>query len=225
MPKGDGTLEALQSSLKIYYKYKKQLVSNDQFKKEIAIELDLGDGRDGPFLLKKSEIGRYFGLINYSFSNKKGMITERGIRFYESETLEDKIDIIFESVFEDSFGKKNFAIKSGNSRIDPPKLLVKSINVLNEITKKEFSYLLYSLADLNNSLENSLLAVEISRDKKLDPPEISDHLTKKYTDIKFIVFFENMKILKKDKNTYSFENYVSKKFREQISSLSIYNDV
>ena len=74
MPKGDGTLKAINSSVKIYYnnKNKKWLV-NDTFKKLISEEMGfefLPSGepaRDHPFLIKKSEIARYFGLIEYKF--------------------------------------------------------------------------------------------------------------------------------------------------------------
>ena len=80
MPKGDGTLKALNSSIKIYYEHKdKQWLFNDKFKKLISKEMGfefLKNGepaRDGPFLIKKSEIARYFGLIEYIFG-KKGKI-------------------------------------------------------------------------------------------------------------------------------------------------------
>ena len=87
MPKGDGTLKALNSSIKIYYENKdKQWLFNDKFKKLISKEMGfefLKNGepaRDGPFLIKKSEIARYFGLIEYIFG-KKGKITNTGIKY------------------------------------------------------------------------------------------------------------------------------------------------
>ena len=104
IPKCDGTLEAINSSVKIYYenKHKKWLV-NDIFKKLISNEMgfELSKSgvplRDGPFLIKKSEIARYFGLIEYEF-RKRGRITKTGINYYESKNETEKIKIIIQSL-------------------------------------------------------------------------------------------------------------------------------
>ena len=117
MPKGDGTLKALNSSIKIYYENKdKQWLFNDKFKKLISKEMGfelLKNGepaRDGPFLIKKSEIARYFGLIEYIFG-KKGKITNTGIKYFETENPIEKIKIILKSLNNVSFNKGNYGVK------------------------------------------------------------------------------------------------------------------
>ena len=104
MPKGDGTLKAINSSVKIYYDNRdKKWLINDIFKKLITEEMGfefLPNGepaRDHPFLIKKSEIARYFGLIEYVF-RKKGRITKTGINYYESRNEAEKIRIIIQSL-------------------------------------------------------------------------------------------------------------------------------
>jgi len=98
--------------------------------------------KDGPFLIKKSEIARYFGLISYDFKKRKGKITKIGISFYEAKDDSEKIIIIFNSLKNLSFGKNNSAIESGDSIIDPPKLFLKSIYELNYVTKEDFALIL-----------------------------------------------------------------------------------
>ena len=48
MPKGDGTLEATDYSLEVYYKYKDMWVNNEIFKKEIQETCKFSEANDGP---------------------------------------------------------------------------------------------------------------------------------------------------------------------------------
>ena len=73
MPKQDGRLNIVLKTLEVYVENK--LVDNEVFKREIRKKiLDISkpsaDLTDGPALLKKSEMARYFGLVHYSFENK-----------------------------------------------------------------------------------------------------------------------------------------------------------
>ena len=68
MPKGDGQLTTLNAALKVYYNNRhKDFLDNEEFKKQISKEMnfpiDVRSGnaiKDGPFLIKKSEI-----LLNF----------------------------------------------------------------------------------------------------------------------------------------------------------------
>jgi|TARA_B100001964_G_scaffold241769_1_gene314939 5-methylcytosine-specific restriction endonuclease McrA len=229
MPKGDGTLKAINSSVKIYYnnKNKKWLV-NDTFKKLISEEMGfefLPSGepaRDHPFLIKKSEIARYFGLIEYKF-RKKGKITKTGIKYHESQSEAEKIKIIIQSLNRISFNKGNSGVEKSNSFIEPPKLLLKAIHDLKYITKKEFGLLLFRTANQGKTFKEGIDEMLMLRANKQECPNLPQKLKNKYNDIKFQVFFENLNIIKRiDKDLYLSDHVINNHLRE-ISKLSIYN--
>ena len=113
MPKQTGQLDAFIASLKLFYEsYKKgeEWYSNNDFKIKIQRELPyLSDGaQNGPYLVKQSELTRYFGLAIYDYSSSIGKthITREGINFYEAYLANNKnlqIDIIMDSIFNKSF--------------------------------------------------------------------------------------------------------------------------
>lgn len=232
MPKGDGQLSTLNAALKVYYNYRnKDFLDNEEFKKMISREMnfpiDHKSGnviKDGPFLIKKSEIARYFGLISYDFKKRRGKISKTGILFFEAKNDNEKIKIIFDSLRNLSFGKNNSAIESGDSIIDPPKLFLKSIYELNYITKEDFALILYRTADENKTFRESIIEINETREKMLKPTKIPAHLKNKYFDIKFVVFFENFNIVKKNKSKYFLSKYIYDNYLTNISELSIYNN-
>ena len=229
MPKGDGTLKALNSSIKIYYENKnKQWLFNDKFKKLISKEMGfefLKNGepaRDGPFLIKKSEIARYFGLIEYIFG-KKGKITNTGIKYFETENPIEKIKIILKSLNNVSFNKGNYGVEKSDSFIEPPKLLLKAIHDLKYVSKKEFGLLLYRTADQRKTFKEGIEEILKIRANKDEIPKLPLSLDKKYNDIKFVVFFENLKIIKKIDKDYYLSDFVVNFYLKEISNLKIYN--
>ena len=232
MPKGDGQLTTLNAALKVYYNNRhKDFLDNEEFKKQISKEMnfpiDVRSGnaiKDGPFLIKKSEIARYFGLISYDFKKRKGKITKIGISFYEAKDDSEKIIIIFNSLKNLSFGKNNSAIESGDSIIDPPKLFLKSIYELNYVTKEDFALILYRTVNENKTFRETIIEIVELREKKTKLSKIPNHLRNKYFDIKFVVFFENFNIVKKKQTKYYLSKYIYDNFLTNISELSIYNN-
>ena len=88
MPKQTGQIDAFIASLKLYYEsYNRgeKWYSNENFKIKIQEELPyLAKGaQDGPYLVKQSELTRYFGLACYDYISHIGRahITPRGIDF------------------------------------------------------------------------------------------------------------------------------------------------
>ena len=115
LPKGDGRPMGTELSLKVCYNYKyddgwitntkfkelvseafKEAVDNGQIDQIGDKPYEIKNGRpvkDHPFLIKKSEIARYFGLIKYVWRKKK-KITPLGIKYYEAKNDNEKIKII-----------------------------------------------------------------------------------------------------------------------------------
>jgi len=225
MPKGDGQINPCIKSLKIYHEAKTLWVSNEKFKMKIAEALDLPIDSDGPFLIKKSEIARYFGLIEYNFVKREARITERGVHFYEAYLNNNKylmIEIIIQSIKEDTFGRNNSASEGSDSDIDPPKLLLRAAYDLPSLNKDEVAYLLYSMHDKKDSYKNTI-------DKILDNrinnwvSGIPTDLYNKYTDLKFKVFFQNIGILEDNSHFAEISDYVYERYSQDIETISVYN--
>lgn len=232
MPKQTGQIDAFYASLQLYYNsYKRgeQWYSNNKFKVEIQRLLPyLSRGaQDGPYLVKQSELTRYFGLVLYDYSTQtgRGHITDRGIRFYNAYLQNNKdlqLDIIMESILNDSFGKNNTAIKSSSSNIDPPKLFIKAILDLNGISRRDLAYLIYVTHDKQIGYNDALNEFRSAdQDREINIPQL---VSNKYSDVKFTGFLTDLGICSSsDGQTYSLSNYVKSKYIDQIRKLSIYN--
>lgn len=223
MPKGDGTLEAINYSLQVYYEDKDNWVNNETFKQKIHSKFGFVEEKDGPFLIKKSEIAKYFGLIKYNPKNRKGIITDRGKRYHLSKEIGEKVELIFESIEKDKFGQKNPVVPSSNSIVDPPKLLIKSIYELSYVTKEEFAYILYYAHDLNWDFNDIVLEIHNLRQGKAATYLVSRENINKYNDVKFIVFFNNLGIVEYRDKKYYFSEEIYNKYYNIIENISIYN--
>ena len=231
MPKQTGKLNAFIASLKLFYEsYKKgeDWYSNDIFKIKIKEELPyLAVGaQNGPYLVKQSELTRYFGLAYYDYTARVGRtkITPEGIKFYEAfldKNDELQKDIIMQSIFNNTFGRNNTAIESSNSDVDAPKLFIKAILDLNGITRKELAYLLYVTHDLQINYNDAIL--ELSKSNDFDR-EIPLTVANKYSDVKFTVFLTELGLTIQDENRkYQFANFIQENYVDRIKNLTIYN--
>lgn len=230
MPKQTGQKDAFYSSLQLLYNsYKngEKWYSNDKFKVEIQKLLPyLSKGaQDGPYLVKQSELVRYFGLAEYDYSSKPGKshITDTGIRFYNAYLQNNEklqLDIIMQAIINNSFGRNNSAIQSSDSNIDPPKLFLKAIVDLDGITSKGLAYLLYVTHDLNITYNDAI--IELSKSDNRDR-EIPIEVSNKYNDVKFTVLLNSLGIVIKDSDTYKLSEYTISNYLTQIKKLSIYN--
>lgn len=231
MPKQTGQLDSFKASLKIYfesYQNGNEWLSNEIFKQKIQEELpSLSEGaKNSPYLEKQSELTRYFGLVDYDYSHRKGKarITKTGIDFYKaclSNNETEQKDIIMEAVFKLSFGRNNKAIKSSNSDIDPPKLFLKAIQDLNGITKKELAYLIYLTNDLNIDYPEAILKLSKTRTGK---EEIFNTIPGKYNDTKFPILMDSLGVVEKNSNNvYMLTNFIKENYSDRLKILSIYN--
>jgi predicted HNH restriction endonuclease len=232
MPKQTGQKDAFYASLKLYYdSFMKgeQWYSNSDFKINIQKLLPyLSRGaKDGPYLVKQSELTRYFGLVYYDYSTRIGRahITDRGIRFYNAylqNNIKLQIDIIMESILNDSFGRNNTAIESSESDVDAPKLFLKSILDLSSITRKDLAYLLFVTHDKQVNYNDALCEFRSSaKEKEINIPKL---VSNKYSDVKFTVLLSELEVCKSSNGkAYRLSEYVLEKYKDKINKLSIYN--
>ena len=226
MPKQTGTLKALNASLKILYnKRNQEYVSNDEFKELIIEELKFSkDKQDGAKLVKQSEMARYFGLSGFYKKNfdRKQKILPPGINFYEGDK-KTKISIIFTQLKKISFGKNSAAVKTSNSIIDPPKLFLKALYELNNLSIKEFLLLVFRTHGQKKTFKESIFEIISCRENKKKLPKFPKEYDK-FNDPKFNVFLTDLGIVNKIKDKYYLSFLTQENYLSEISKLSIYND-
>lgn len=228
MPKQTARLDVFYASLQVYYDAYKQgdeWVSNHDYKIKIQeLVPDLSQGaQDGAYLVKQSELTRYFGLVYRDYPGKRAKITNRGIRFFNAYLQNDMAlqrEFLVEAIVNDSFGRRNTAIKSSDSDIDPPKLLLKALNDIGKITVNGFAYLLYITNDIEISYNDAL--IEWNKGDTTER-EIPVELSNKYRDVKFTKFLSDMGLLVFSEGEYALSSYAKDVYGNQIAKLDIYN--
>lgn len=225
-PKQNGTLSNAISCLKVLFEKKnKDFVSNEDFKKLIIIEKKIPeDERDGAKLVKLTEIPRYFGLSGFyekNFDGKQKILPE-GINFYKADK-KTRISIIFNQLKKLSFGKNTAALESTDSIIDPPKLFLKAIYELNNLSIKEFVLLVFRTHGQKKTFKESIFEIINCRENKKKIPDFPKEYNK-FKDPKFNVFLTDLGILQKIKSKYYLSFFTQENYLSDISNLSIYND-
>ena len=248
MPKGDGRPMGTELSLKVCYNYKyddgwitntkfkelvseafKEAVDNGQIDQIGDKPYEIKNGRpnkDHPMLIKKSEIARYFGLIEYIWRKRKKKITPLGIKYYEAKNNNEKIKIIFNSLSKLSFNKDSWGVEKSNSTVEPPRLLLRAIYDLKYLTNKEFAWILYRIADQEKPYNDAIQEIIELRTKQKDTPRIpkfKDSPINRYNDVKFKVFFEKINIIKIINKDYYLSDFIVENYLPQIRKLNIYN--
>ena len=234
MPKQAGKLDVFYASLEIFYEShlnNESWCENDFFKKRIVEKcprIPRDTVLDGPYLVKQSELVRYFGLAIYEYGKVSGRakITERGIEFYNAyhdNNLELQKKLIMESILHDSFGRNNTAIETSDSDVDAPKLFIKSCYDLNGISRVDFAYLLFLINDKNIKYDDALLELKNpDEDREI---KIPSNLKNKYKDIKFIGFLRDLEIVIEEERIYYLSDFTIKNYLDDIKNLSIYNRI
>lgn len=228
LPKQTGQIDAFYASLKLYfnsYKQNEEWYDNNRFKSAIQKELPyLSMGaQDQPYLVKQSELTRYFGLVFYDYKKRRAHITDEGIRFYNAYLQNDKVtqlNIIMDSVFNDSFGRDNTAIESSDSDVDAPKLFLRSICELGGIKRKELAYLLYVTHDLKINYNDAIFELKKASDRDR---EIPINVSNKYNDVKFTVLLTSLGITNEIDRVYQLSDFTKENYERKLFNLSIYN--
>lgn len=233
MPKQTARLDVFYYSLRIYYDAFKECekeediwVTNSDYKK-IIVKYVPSLGANEAYLVKQSELTRYFGLVFHDYENHRAKITDRGIKFYEAYlhsegTDEQQLDLLAESIFNDTFGRNNTAIEKSDSDIDPPKLFIKALydKEIAKLTIGDFAYLLYLVHNKKISYEDSKKQLGLDKNKR----EVPTKVVNKYKDVKFISFFKNFGgIVDCLKNEYRLSDSFKNKYAKELEKLSIYN--
>lgn len=170
-------------------------------------------------------------LTNYI--EDKGEEIESSKRYCINQNNRNKfIDLIFESIIFDSFGKNNCGVEKSNADIEPPKVVFKTILELGSATAEEIYFVIYGLnRGYFNSFDNAIATVKNNRKiGKHGYKQIMDEwkITNKVNDCKIINIFtdENICLLssqkddKNDKIYYYLNKSLNDVQKEEIRTLS-----
>ena len=171
------------------------LVSRKTFVEEMASFVGVPavkDGKENRTAYNKSKMVRYFGFADVVIgsSNEQYLVlTNRGKILIDyikdnGEKVDSEnrysilpecrskfVDLIFESVIFDSFGKNNSGAEQSNTDVEPPKVVFKTLLELEKATADEICHVLYGL---NRGVYKSF-------DEAID--EVKKNRTRDYTDL------------------------------------------
>lgn len=247
IPKNTATTEEVIGAIQIYYD-KNDWLSNADFiqiyKNRIGI---IGDDSDSSAYTKKTEIGCYYGFIEWEDIKKKTSprrITSRGRKFLEHYNAND-MDLIHEDIMrsleEVSFGRGNYACMSCDSDIEPPALFLRAMMDLGYLTNNEFAFLVFRMEYEGKNYTDTIREIKQIRSegKKIvkqrddenavyDENEILlDKSVNKFTDPKPILILERWGVLSSHQNNGIKETSISsaylEKYRDRLKNLKIYN--
>ncbi len=151
IPKNTASVEEVIGAMQIYYDAN-DWVSNADFIQEYKARYGIiGDDTDSSAYTKKTEIGAYYGFIEWEDITRKQSprrITPRGRIFLEHYRADD-IDAMHEDIMcsleEVVFGRNNYACCSCDSDIEPPSVFLRAMIDLGYLTNSEFAYLIYKM--------------------------------------------------------------------------------
>lgn len=184
------------------------------------------NGKENRTPYNKSKLPRYFGFVDIDTDNdgiNYLVLTNRGRKLSEyigekedaepdkkyyivSTHREDFIDLIFESVIFDSFGKNNSGAEQSNTDVEPPKVIFKTLLELGKATAEEISYVMFGL---NNgkftTFEAAIAEIQHNRENlRYDYSEIMEEwkVTNIISDFKLINIFtdDNIKLLTSERD-------------------------
>lgn len=231
IPKNSASIEEVMGAMQIYYDANDWLTNADYiqtFKNRIGI---IGDDGDSSAYTKRTEIGAYYGFIEWQDINKTTSprrITARGRRFLEHYNANDT-DAVFEDIMcsleEVTFGRNNFACRSSDSDIDPPALFFRAVMDLGYLTNTEFGYLVYMMEYKAWHYTETVRDIKAHRNRNENIPLPDEG--KKFTDPKPILMLERWGVLTSSQVSGSKRTSISTaflaKYQQRLRNLKIYN--
>lgn len=231
IPKNSASLEEVMGAMQIYYDANDWVTNANYiqtYKKRIGV---IGDDTDSSAYTKKTEIGAYYGFLEWEDIKKPQSprrITQRGRLFlehYNSNNIVAVHEDIMKSLEEISFGRNNYACRSCDSDIEPPALFLRAMMELGYLTNTEFAYLVYKMEYEGRHYTETIQEIRLirSNDKKIELP----HVAKKFSDPKPILILERWGVLTSEQINGSKGTSISPaflhKYRDRLLNLKIYN--
>lgn len=231
IPKNSASIEEVMGAIQIYYDANNWLSNADYihaFKSRIGV---IGDDNDSSAYTKRTEIGSYYGFLEWEDISKPQSprrITPRGRQFLEHYNAGDTNALhedIMKSLEEVTFGRNNYACCSSDSDIDPPTLFLRAAIDLKYLTNTEFAYLVYKMEYEAWHYTETIRDIKAHRDRG-EIVSLPDK-GKKYSDPKPILMLERWGVLSSSHISGSKRTSISKEFYDKyqyrLRNLKIYN--
>ena len=229
LPKHTADLNEIIAALKIYYEADGAWVTNTEHTRQLK-GLIGGDQYPSSYP-KKAQFLTYYGFTEWNpVAESERRITKRGKAFYEAYTSEDKAGVwstIAEALENMTFGRNNNGVGSSDSDVEAPCLLVRAILDMDYIVNREYSFLLWRLAEGGGNYTD---VKEEIRNKRtlglLDYPEECKQPA--YSDLKIIAFLVRLEFLLEStspdgKKCIVLNPAVTEKYGSRFANLKIYN--
>lgn len=233
-------------------------ISRHDFVKEMAEFVGVSavqnnNNKENRTAYNKSKLPRYFGFVDI-VADTKGInylvLTHRGkiLADYIHDNGEDKnsserfviapdhqtdfIDLIFDSVIFDSFGKNNSGAEQSNTDVEPPKVVFKTILELGKATAEEICYVMFGLNRGEfATFDEAISKVKENRSNAIyDYTNITDEwgITNIVHDCKIINIFtdRSISLLVSERNSkngkiyYQLSRMLSEAHKEQLRTIS-----
>ena len=230
IPKNSASLDEVMGAIQIYYDVNDWLSNADfiqTYKNRIGI---IGDDTDSSAYTKKTEIGAYYGFLEWEDINRTQSprrITPRGrvfLEHYNANDTEALHEDIMCSLEEVTFGRNNFACRSCDSDIEPPALFLRAMMDLGHLTNTEFAYLVYNMEYEAKHYTDTIEEIRRIRDRD-DSITLPDD-GRKFSDPKPILILERWGVLVSQqsggKKTSVHPAFLAK-YRDRLRNLKIYN--
>lgn len=231
IPKNSASVEEVMGAMQIYYEAGDWLSNGEfirRFKERVGV---IGDDRDSSAYTKKTEIGAYYGFIEWQDINKTTSlrrITDRGRGFLEHYHADDR-NAVFEDIMcaleKVTFGRNNCACRSSDSDIEPPALFFRAVMDLGYLTNTEFGYLVYRMAYQAWHYTETVRDIKAHRERNENVPLPDEG--KKFTDPKPILMLERWGVLDSSQVSGTKRTSISTdfltKYQHRLRNLKIYN--
>ena len=231
IPKNSASIEEVMGAMQIYYDANEWVSNADYiqaFKNRIGI---IGDDGDSSAYTKRTEIGAYYGFIEWQDINKvtsPRRITPRGKQFLEHYNA-NNTDAIHEDIMcsheEVTFGRNNFACRSSDSDIDPPALFLRAVMDLGYLTNTEFAYLVYKMEYEAWHYTETVRDIKTYRNRNESVPLPDEG--RKFSDPKPILMLERWGVLTSTQAGGSKRTSINteflNKYQQRLRNLKIYN--
>lgn len=229
------------------------LVPRKKFVEEMAAFVGVPavkDGKENRTAYNKSKMVRYFGFADVLIgsSNEQYLVlTNRGKTLIDyikdngekvnsenrytilPECRSKFVDMIFESVIFDSFGKNNSGAEQSNTDVEPPKVVFKTLLELGKATADEICHVLYGLnRGVYKSFEDAIEAVKNNRSRNYTELNNEWGITNIVEDCKIIDIFTDSSIQliaeerdeENGKKYYKLSAMMGESHRKQIQQIS-----
>ena len=229
------------------------LVSRKTFVEEMAAFVGVPavkDGKENRTAYNKSKMVRYFGFADVVVKNTNDqylVLTNRGKLLIDyikdngekidsenrysilSECRGDFVDLIFESVIFDSFGKNNSGAEQSNTDVEPPKVVFKTLLELGKATADEICHVLYGLnRGVYQSFDEAIEAVKQNRARDYTKLNEEWGITNIAGDCKIIDIFtdSNIQLIAEERDEETGKRYyrlsatLGEAHRKQIQQIS-----